>query len=227
MSLPKPTSASQVNSIANPLQPDSETPSALESSSGHATRTADRSDSLVYAAGTATTDIDTRLDADNELFEMEPVDPEGRRQRQSSLDPVQASGSSRRRSPRPASSPLRKQGTGEEQTRKYDEDSEMVAIEGEGADSSSVSDEDLHDDEEAGLTGKDKRRKKRRRARNTHLDQRIAPDTITAEERKEADRSVFRRLLINVTLIGLWYIFSLSISLVRSLRRLKLSWMTC
>ena len=91
----------------------------------------------------------------------------------------------------------------------------MVAIEGETAESSSLSDEDLHDDEEAGLTGKDKRRKKQKRDRNTHLDQRIAPEAISAEEKKEADRSVVRRSLVNVTLIGLWYLFSLSISLVR------------
>ncbi|KAK0656539.1 triose-phosphate transporter family-domain-containing protein [Cercophora newfieldiana] len=144
---------------------------------------------------------------------MEPVDPEGRRQRQSSLEPAQASGS-RRRSPRPASS-SRSQGSGSsrKQTGSYDEDSEIVAIEGEHADSSSVSDEDLHDDEEAGLTGKDKRRKRQRRDRNTQLDHRIAPDVITAEEKKEADRNVLKRLLINTTLILLWYIFSLSISL--------------
>ncbi|OAA68605.1 hypothetical protein SPI_00800 [Niveomyces insectorum RCEF 264] len=37
--------------------------------------------------------------------------------------------------------------------------------------------------------------------------------TITADERKEADKAVLRRLLINGTLIGLWYLFSLSISL--------------
>jgi solute carrier family 35 protein C2 len=93
----------------------------------------------------------------------------------------------------------------------------MVAIEGEDADSSSLSDEDLHDDEEAGLTGKDKRRKKQRRDRNTQLDHRIAPATITAEEKKEADRNVLKRLLVNITLILLWYIFSLSISLVGNL----------
>ncbi|KAK0632980.1 triose-phosphate transporter family-domain-containing protein [Immersiella caudata] len=138
---------------------------------------------------------------------MGPVDPEGRRQRQSSLDPVQASGS-RRRSPRPASS-SRSQGS----SGKFDEDSEMIAIEGEDAGSISLSDEDLHDDEEAGLTGKDKRRKRQRRDRNTQLDHRIAPDTITAEEKKEADRNVLKRLLLNATLILLWYIFSLSISL--------------
>ncbi|KAK4454757.1 hypothetical protein QBC34DRAFT_392543 [Podospora aff. communis PSN243] len=212
MSLPpRSPPESQVNSTANPLQHGSETLSASVSSSGHATRPADRSDSrrpLAHAAGTAATEpAHSDADSDGSEFEMEPVDPEGRRQRQSSLDPVQASGS-RRRSPRPASS-SRTQGS----TGKYDEDSEMVAIEGEDAGSISLSDEDLHDDEEAGLTGKDKRRKRQRRDRNTQLDHRIAPDTITEEEKKEADRNVLKRLLINITLILLWYTFSLSISL--------------
>ncbi|KAI1399355.1 TPT-domain-containing protein [Hypoxylon fuscum] len=77
----------------------------------------------------------------------------------------------------------------------------------------SLSEEDLHDDEETGLTKKDKRRKRAKRRRNTRLDQRIARDKITDEERKEADQDVFRKLVINAVLIGLWYLFSLSISL--------------
>lgn len=88
-----------------------------------------------------------------------------------------------------------------------------------------LSDEDLHDDEETGLTGKDKQRKKRRREHNTRVDQRVArdiPDVISDEEKKEADRHVLKRLLINLTLIGLWYFFSLMISLVSSCAQLQL-----
>lgn len=80
----------------------------------------------------------------------------------------------------------------------------------------SFSDEDLHDDEETGLTGKDKRRKRMKKKRHTRLDQRIVKDRdggLTAEEKREADQHVFRRSVINVVLIGLWYLFSLSISL--------------
>ena len=79
-----------------------------------------------------------------------------------------------------------------------------------------LSEEDgLQDDEETGLTGDDKERRKRRRRRNTLLDQRVATDTtITAKERKEADQNVVKNLLINGFLIGLWYLFSLSISIV-------------
>ena len=60
----------------------------------------------------------------------------------------------------------------------------------EGKDEDSMSEEDLHDDEETGLTKKDKRRKQAKRRRNTRLDQRIARDRITDEERKEADQNV-------------------------------------
>lgn len=76
------------------------------------------------------------------------------------------------------------------------------------------SDEDLHDDEEMGLTAKERKRKQRKKRRNTLLDQRIARDNITAEEKKKADQDVVKRLTVNACLIGLWYLFSLAISLV-------------
>lgn len=80
----------------------------------------------------------------------------------------------------------------------------------------SLSDEDLHDDEETGLTRKDKRRVQKKRRKNTRLDQRIVLEkNLTADEQKEADQDVFRKLMINGGLILLWYFFSLSISLVR------------
>jgi solute carrier family 35 protein C2 len=76
-------------------------------------------------------------------------------------------------------------------------------------------DEGLQDDEETGLTGKDKKRRRGSRRRNTLLDQRVAGEVkITAEERREADQSVVRSSLINMLLIALWYLFSLSISIV-------------
>jgi solute carrier family 35 protein C2 len=78
-----------------------------------------------------------------------------------------------------------------------------------------LSDDGLQDDEETGLTGKDKDKRKRRRRRNTLMDQRVAAEIkITDEEKKEADQFVLRNLVLNGLLIGLWYIFSLSISIV-------------
>lgn len=82
-------------------------------------------------------------------------------------------------------------------------------------DSFSFSDEDLHDDEETGLTGKDKRRKQKKRRRNTLLNQRIVQEKdLSLDEQKEADKNVMRRLAINISLILLWYLLSLSLSMV-------------
>jgi len=82
-----------------------------------------------------------------------------------------------------------------------------------------LSEEDgMQDDEETGLTGKDKGKRKRKRRRNTLMDQRIAGEIkITAEEKKEADQNVLKKGFINALLIGLWYLFSLSISIVSSI----------
>jgi len=85
-----------------------------------------------------------------------------------------------------------------------------------------MSDDGLQDDEETGLTGKDKNRRRRRRRRNTLLDQRISGEIqITAEEKRLADQNVIKKGLINGLLILLWYIFSLSISIVCSLLKLS------
>lgn len=85
-------------------------------------------------------------------------------------------------------------------------------------DRDSFSDEDLHDDEEIGLADRDRRRKQKKRARNMRLDQRIVPEQrLSSDEWKEADKSVIKRLAVNLVLILLWYLFSLSISLVSRL----------
>jgi solute carrier family 35 protein C2 len=63
----------------------------------------------------------------------------------------------------------------------------------------------LQDDEETGLTGQAKGKRRRRKGRNTHLDQRVVTDEeITPEEKKEADQNVLKRMLINGLLIALW-----------------------
>ncbi|KAI9767438.1 MAG: Triose-phosphate Transporter [Geoglossum simile] len=76
------------------------------------------------------------------------------------------------------------------------------------------SDDNVEDDEETGLTAKERRRRRRRMRRNTRIDERIIGDLkVTKEEEKEADQSVLKRSIVNVALIGLWYTFSLSISI--------------
>ncbi len=80
-----------------------------------------------------------------------------------------------------------------------------------------LSEDGLQDDEETGLTGKSKGKRRQRRRTNTLLDNRIASEIkVTAEEKKEADQTVLKKSVVNVILIGLWYLFSLSISIVRS-----------
>ncbi|GJN73118.1 triose-phosphate Transporter [Purpureocillium lilacinum] len=77
----------------------------------------------------------------------------------------------------------------------------------------SSSDEDLHDDEEMGLTSKDRSRKQKKRRRNTRLDNRVAREKISADEAREADKLVVKDVAVILLFILLWYIFSLSISL--------------
>jgi solute carrier family 35 protein C2 len=81
-----------------------------------------------------------------------------------------------------------------------------------------ASDDDLNDDEETGLTSKERRQRRRRRRRQRReLDARIANVKISESGRRLADQNVVKKLLFNAVLIGLWYIFSLSISIVSSI----------
>lgn len=68
-----------------------------------------------------------------------------------------------------------------------------------------MSNDGLEDDEETGLTGRDRRRRRRRKRRNTLLDQRVVSDVkFTKEEEKAANQTLFQSLAINAILIGLW-----------------------
>ncbi|KAL8967020.1 MAG: hypothetical protein Q9183_003105, partial [Haloplaca sp. 2 TL-2023] len=79
------------------------------------------------------------------------------------------------------------------------------------------SDEVVTEDEEAALTGKDKRKRKRRRTLNTQLDERVAGSLGSSVNGWShgwslADRNVIKASLINALLIASWYLFSVSIS---------------
>jgi solute carrier family 35 protein C2 len=145
-------------------------------------------------------------------IEMDSVTPSGHRRRRSSLiNPANAS-NSRHRS---RSLSTRRPANADDEDKIVEESSDDESLRPGEVDEDELTDEDLHDDEEAGLTGKDRRRKRRKRRRNQLLDQRIARDDgISPEEKQEADRTVVRSLVINGVLIGLWYFFSLLISLV-------------
>lgn len=78
-----------------------------------------------------------------------------------------------------------------------------------------ASEDALTDDEETGLTKRDKEHRKRKRRRNIRLDGRIAGNARPSKQGNEdADRNVIKAMIINVLLIISWYIFSLSISIV-------------
>ncbi|KAM0214351.1 hypothetical protein ACHAPQ_005244 [Fusarium lateritium] len=144
-------------------------------------------------------------------IEMEPI--AGHRRRRSSHNMAV----------RPAGSPSRLRGTSrgpastsnEPKISEEDLDANGFAIRKDESADDSFSDGDLQDDEETGLTRKDKQRRQKKRSRNTQLDQRIVRDKkdISTEERKEADKAVFKSLVFNGVLILLWYLFSLSISI--------------
>ncbi|KAK6072473.1 transporter C22E12.01 [Seiridium cupressi] len=141
-----------------------------------------------------------------EVIEMDQVAPAGHRRRRSTLTssvggaggPPSAipAGRSRAQSIRKTTDPALEGKISEEQTGEPSkpEDSD---------DDKSLSDEDLHDDEETGLTKKDKKRKRAKKRRNTRLDNRIAREHISEEERKEADQNVARKIAVNCVLIGL------------------------
>ncbi|KAL7627806.1 hypothetical protein AAE478_002001 [Parahypoxylon ruwenzoriense] len=214
------SSTRRLSTLPPPLQP-----ATLSLNSALAPNSAGVDLSNPSSASSATTSfkVDWSLDAANpspanaaarrsEGIEMDSIAPPGHRRRRSTLTaapgPAQPSNS---RSSRPRATSIKSPGDPEA---KISEESQSRNASGsDDKDEDSLSEEDLHDDEETGLTKKDKRRKQAKRRRNTRLDQRIARDKITDEERKEADQNVFRKIAVNAVLIGLWYLFSLSISL--------------
>ncbi|KAI5206193.1 TPT-domain-containing protein [Aureobasidium subglaciale] len=75
------------------------------------------------------------------------------------------------------------------------------------------SDDGLEDDEETGLTVQDRQKRTKRKRRNTMADERIVPESeVSKEEERLASASFMRDAIINCILIGLWYTFSISIS---------------
>jgi solute carrier family 35, member C2 len=94
---------------------------------------------------------------------------------------------------------------------------------GAGDDPGSMSESEEHEmddigsdvDEETGLTGVERQKNWARNRRHGDLAARIAGDGKIIKN-ESADKTVIRSLLLNGALIGLWYLFSLSISIVSS-----------
>ncbi|KAF5708908.1 Gog5p-like vanadate resistance protein [Fusarium mundagurra] len=146
-------------------------------------------------------------------IEMEPI--AGHRRRRSSHNMAGRPAGSPSRTRVTSRGPAPTGSTEEPKISEENLDANGFAIQKDESADDSLSDEDLQDDEETGLTRKDKQRRQKKRSRNTQLDQRIVRDNkaISKEERKEADKTVFKSLMVNVVLILLWYLFSLSISI--------------
>jgi len=77
--------------------------------------------------------------------------------------------------------------------------------------------DELQDDEETGLTHADKSKRRKRKRRNTRLDERVVASSQTRSE-LNADRiaslALARRITINAALVLLWYASSVGISVV-------------
>lgn len=78
-------------------------------------------------------------------------------------------------------------------------------------------DDDL--DVESGLPTEERRKFLSKKRKRNNIDSRVAGVggsgvRLSKQEKQEADKHVARKLLVNAGLIGLWYFFSLSISLV-------------
>ena len=73
---------------------------------------------------------------------------------------------------------------------------------------------DDDDDEESGLKYEHRNRRRRKRGNTFPLGEIPLGHLTPTQEKKIADLAVIKSSLVNVTLIVLWYIFSLSISLV-------------
>ncbi|KAI1328372.1 triose-phosphate transporter family-domain-containing protein [Xylariaceae sp. FL0255] len=143
-----------------------------------------------------------------EDIEMDAINPTGHRRRRSTLSAFL--------NPPPAQNRPRSmsvKNAGDSEPKISEEGQGLLSSGGKVKDNDTLSDEDLHDDEETGLTKADRQRKQKKRRRNTRLDQRIVKDKLSDEERRLADKNVIRKLAVNAVLIGLWYMFSLSISL--------------
>jgi hypothetical protein len=156
------------------------------------------------------------------------LQPSGHRRRRSSLMNPLVVKSENKKNRRTSRSPVKTRKSIQEEPQSGERGPEDDLSTSEDVELEDLSEEDgLQDDEETGLTGRDKGKRKQKRRRNTLIDQRIAGDIkITAEEKKEADQNVLKKGLINALLIGLWYLFSLSISIVSSTYRSSVSMLT-
>lgn len=77
-----------------------------------------------------------------------------------------------------------------------------------------TADDPFSDDEETGMTKKDRRHRKRRRRKAVRMDERFAGNVKASKPNKNSTyREIYKAWLINALLVASWYAFSLSISI--------------
>ncbi|KAH7031341.1 triose-phosphate transporter family-domain-containing protein [Microdochium trichocladiopsis] len=216
---PSRTAVDSSGNVLLPTSPSLVDTSASSPSAASTSFRADRPATNGYGIGRSSSPsyaTSSHLRSPDDSIEMDPITPGGHRRRRSTLTGSSNAPPIASRTTRPRGSSI--MGGPSEAAPKISEEANSgefarqdhrANLDSDG----SLSDEDLHDDEETGLTKKDKRRKKAKKQRNTRLDQRVARENLSDEQKHLADLNVARRLAINLVLIGLWYIFSLSISL--------------
>lgn len=164
----------------------------------------------------------TDADADILSSDMDGAGDGYRRRRAQLMDGLE-NGSARRK--KSSKKPVRRNAS-----KAPDEESKHLvhsSDEGQGSDfSSKTTSEDLEldhlaaedpfsDDEETGMTKKDKRHRKRRRKKAMRIDERFAGNVKAAKPNKKFTYSeIYKAWLINALLVASWYTFSLSISIV-------------
>lgn len=118
---------------------------------------------------------------------------------------------------------FRRRGTGDHsdyrESESEDEDKSIMSDSSEHEMDAFDSDDDL--DVESGLPTEERRKFLRKQRKRNNIDSRIAgmSGKLSQAEKKEADKNVIQNLTTNAILIGLWYFFSLSISLVSILNQ--------
>ena len=112
---------------------------------------------------------------------------------------------------------FRRRGTGDNtaQPEFYDSEDEDKSIMSDSSEHE-LDNFDSDDDVESGLPTEERRKFLRKQRKQNNLDSRIAgvAGKLSQADKEEADKNVMRKLATNAILIGLWYFFSLSISLV-------------
>lgn len=118
---------------------------------------------------------------------------------------------------------FRRRGTGDSAEGKISDDEMQSSVSESEEHELDQVDSDFDVNERSGLATEERRKRlqvKKRRS-EAATDAAAYKNGLSKEEQKAADKDVIKKLVTNAILIGLWYFFSLSISIVSGLSRLS------